>query len=77
MYLPSHADSTALAQLSRRTTLPVASRVVVQTAYLIAIWTQRHRTRRALRHMSFHRLDDIGQSPRAAHREYYKPFWRP
>ncbi len=77
MPLTSHADSLALAHLSQRRSLPLASRVAVKAAWLIAIWTHRRRTRVALRDLPADLLNDIGLSPRDAFLEAHKPFWRP
>lgn len=77
MYLPTSADQSALAQLSRAGTLPLASQVAVRLAYLIAVWTTRHRTRRALRHLSVEQLRDIGLDRGTADLEMTKRFWRP
>ena len=77
MYLPASADQSTLAQLSRAGTLPLASQVAVRVAYLIAIWSTRHRPRRVLRHMSMEQLRDIGLDPSSADIESQKGFWRP
>jgi len=77
MYMPTHTDQIALAQLARRDTLPLGSRVAVRVAYAIAVWTTRHRTRLALRHLSTAQLDDLGLTATEARNEAAKPFWRP
>ena len=71
------SDHLALAQLSRRSSLPVMSSVAVQTAFLIALWSQRYRTRTSLKHLPDYVLRDIGLTPTQAKSESCKWFWRP
>ncbi|QGX98181.1 DUF1127 domain-containing protein [Roseovarius faecimaris] len=74
--LTTTPDHTALAQLSARTTLPMASRVAIKVAYWIVLWSQRSRTRNTLRDLSDAQLKDIGLTPRQATDECSKWFWR-
>jgi uncharacterized protein YjiS (DUF1127 family) len=73
----SPASSTALTQLSARSTLPLVSQVAIKVAYLYLVWTQRRRTRNALRDLSDHSLRDIGLTADQARAEADKWFWRP
>ena len=43
---------------------------------MIRLWIRNHRTRRSLRGMEPHRLQDIGIDRTSAERESRKPFWR-
>lgn len=73
----SPASSTALTQLSARSTLPLVSQVAIKVAYLYLLWSQRRRTRTVLRDLSEHSLRDIGLTSDQAHTEANKWFWRP
>lgn len=75
--LTTTPDLSALAQLSARNTLPVASRVAIKVAYLCLLWSQRSRTRTSLSALPEYQLRDIGLSRREAAEEYGKWFWRP
>ncbi|MFK7937832.1 MAG: DUF1127 domain-containing protein [Roseovarius sp.] len=77
MAILSPASSTALTQLSARSTLPLISQVAIKVAYVCLLWSQRRRTRMALRDLSDHTLRDIGLTPTQAHAEADKWFWRP
>ena len=41
----------------------------------VKLWLNTMRERRALRHMSYSQLEDIGVSPKAADAEAARPFW--
>lgn len=73
----THTHSTALTQLSARSTLPLVSQVAIKVAYLTLLWTQRSRTRHDLRHLSDNALRDIGLTREQAGDECGKWFWRP
>ena len=73
----SVTDRSSLAQLDARTTLPVGTRMAVRVAWLLALWSDRHRTRLHLGELSPHLLRDIGLTSEAAEIEAAKPFWRP
>lgn len=77
MAILSPASSTALTQLTARSTLPLTSQVAIKVAYLCLLWSQRRRTRAALRDLPDHTLRDIGLTPDQARREADKWFWRP
>jgi len=72
---PTH--STALTQLSARSTLPFVSQVAIKVAYLALLWTQRSRTRNSLRTLPDSVLRDIGLTPHQTRAECRKWFWRP
>ncbi len=73
----STASSTALTQLSARSTLPLVSQVAIKVAYLCLLWSQRSRTRYALRDLPEATLRDIGITSDQARHEANKWFWRP
>ncbi|MDX1786213.1 MAG: DUF1127 domain-containing protein [Roseovarius sp.] len=70
----TQSDRMALTQVPA---LPVLAVIAVRVAYLIALWSFRHRTRKTLATLPAHALDDIGMSPRQATLESRKWFWRP
>ncbi|MEM6480999.1 MAG: DUF1127 domain-containing protein [Pseudomonadota bacterium] len=67
----------ALAQLSARSSLPAVSRVAVRIAWVCAVWVHRRRSRNHLADLDPRMLNDIGMTPREAHTEAHKWFWRP
>ncbi|MEM6579507.1 MAG: DUF1127 domain-containing protein [Pseudomonadota bacterium] len=73
----TQSDRAALARLSARTSLPAFSRVAVQLAWMYAVWTHRRRSRTQLADLDFRMLEDVGLTPREAHSEARKWFWRP
>lgn len=77
MFSLTRTDTPALEQLSARTTLPVPSRVAVELAWLYLVWTQRRKGRQELARLDDHLLLDIGLTPKEAHLETRKWFWRP
>jgi uncharacterized protein YjiS (DUF1127 family) len=56
--------------------LPTAARLVRQIASTVTLWSQRHRSRLALKNVDAHMLRDIGLDPASAAIEATKPFWR-
>lgn len=73
----TQSDRMALTQLGARTNLPVAAVIAVRCAYLITLWSFRHRSRRQLNSLPYAALEDIGLTPRQAALESRKWFWRP
>ena len=61
--------------LSRRP-LPPVSRLLVSATLALVTWDLRRRTRKDLRDLSGHMLQDIGLDPVEARLEAAKPFWR-
>ena len=64
------------AELSAQARIPVMSRVAIELAHLIARWSHRVNSRRALASLEPHMLRDIGLTQEAALKESEKPFWR-
>ena len=73
----TRTDHLALAQLTAHTTLPVLSRVAVRVAWLCLLWHRRSRSRAVLRDLDTRMPRDIGLTPKQAHVESRKWFWRP
>jgi uncharacterized protein YjiS (DUF1127 family) len=69
----THHDMTIV---SAHRPLPPVANVIFAVAVLVMKWEQRRMTRRALRRMDAHLLDDIGFSAEAAQAESTRPFWR-
>ena len=67
-------NTAALAYLQTRPLTPFAS-LVLQFVVLCVAWSERRRTRRALRKLDDHQLQDIGLTRRAADEEAKRPFW--
>ena len=65
-----------LSYLYAHTPLPGPAELALRVAVTVTKWTQRHRTRQALKRLEAHRLADIGKSAEAAWREAALPFWR-
>lgn len=56
--------------------LPPVAAAVFALAVTVLKWEQRQQTRRALKHLDPHMLNDIGLSARAAQAEASKAFWQ-
>lgn len=65
-------DMTALA----RHPLPPLSRALLRATLVAIQWDLRRRTRRDLRGLTGHMLQDIGLDPYSVAIEAAKPFWR-
>jgi uncharacterized protein YjiS (DUF1127 family) len=66
----------ALAYLDAAATLPALSVLAVRAAVVMAIWSERLRTRNDLKSLNTAGLRDIGLTPGQALHEARKPFWR-
>ncbi len=73
----SRSDQMVLSQLSQSQRLPALSRLLVGAAWVLLLWSHRHRTRRDLRYLDPHLLRDVGLTQDDARIEAQKPFWRP
>ena len=56
--------------------LPLIAQVAVSFAYLVVIWSERHKTRKQLRKLSPQLLRDVGITQTMSVEEARKPFWR-
>ncbi|HCQ67666.1 MAG TPA: hypothetical protein DIU07_22145 [Rhodobacteraceae bacterium] len=65
-----------IAFLTAQDRLPALAEIAVAVAVMVTRWTLRDRTRKALKHLDPHQLDDIGKTPQEAWREAALPFWR-
>lgn len=73
----SHALHPAqIAILSREQPLPALATWAVVFAVLVTKWDMRIRTRRALRRLEAHELDDIGMTAAQASAQAHRPFWK-
>ena len=73
----SHALHTAQVRiLNAQTNLPLVAGVAVKFAVAVTYWDTRRKTRRALKHLEPHLLNDIGIDRVTAQAEASKPFWQ-
>ncbi|MEM9580494.1 MAG: DUF1127 domain-containing protein [Pseudomonadota bacterium] len=68
-------DTNELIFLSSRQRLPAITVILVRAAVTWANWRMHARTRKSLKHLDAHLLDDVGLSSHQARREAQKPFW--
>lgn len=73
----TRSDRAALEHLRAHSSLPMVSRIAVQVAWCVLIWSQRHKSRIDLSQLDDRMLKDIGMTPREAAKESSKWFWRP
>ncbi|MBV2361108.1 DUF1127 domain-containing protein [Thalassococcus sp. CAU 1522] len=69
------AYRSALATLEATRPLPVLAGIALRVAVVLAVWSQRRRTRIALADLDAHMLRDIGIEPEIARAEARRPFW--
>ncbi len=55
--------------------IPTLAVILIGIADCITLWSHRTRSRRQLKDMPYHRLDDIGVTAAEAQSEAAKPFW--
>ena len=74
----SHALHTAqqIEILNAQAHLPVIARAAVKFAVLVTKWDTRQKTRKTLKALEPHLLDDIGLDRTSALTEAAKPFWQ-
>ncbi|MBW4708791.1 DUF1127 domain-containing protein [Roseobacter sp. YSTF-M11] len=65
-----------MAYLNQAKSMPALAIVAVEFAVCVSKWATRRRTRRALRQLTVWQLTDVGLTPRQAHDEAAKVFWR-
>ncbi|SFE07345.1 DUF1127 domain-containing protein [Roseivivax sediminis] len=69
-----HLAQTAF--LSRQSRLPAPASVALSVAVVLAKWSERRRTRRALADLDDHLLSDIGLDRWTAQAEARRKFWQ-
>lgn len=69
-------SARTLDYLNANRTVPVMSLIAVEFAVVLAKWATRRDTRRALKQLTDWELRDVGLTPRNAHLEASKVFWR-
>jgi uncharacterized protein YjiS (DUF1127 family) len=62
--------------LNSQYSMPVAARLAVWFAVMVTTWDTRWRTRRTLKGLEDHVLNDIGLDHFTAQAEASKPFWQ-
>ncbi|WP_417699447.1 DUF1127 domain-containing protein [Pseudophaeobacter sp.] len=77
MTTPATQSHTHMSYLTNRAALPVLAQAAVAFAVLVTKWSNRHRSRKALKTLSVEQLRDIGISRAEAHYQGTLPFWRP
>ncbi|WP_187430038.1 hypothetical protein ROLI_023190 [Roseobacter fucihabitans] len=71
--IPSPESMAYLAQVK---TMPTVAIVALEFAVCVSKWATRRATRRALKQLTVWQLEDVGLTPRQAHSEASKVFWR-
>jgi uncharacterized protein YjiS (DUF1127 family) len=66
----------ALAYLDAQAPLPALAVFAVRVAVTVTKWSTRTRTRKALKKLPPHILQDVGLDPHEAWREAVQPFWK-
>jgi len=56
--------------------MPLVARMAVRFAVAVTKWDMRRKTRRHLKNLTPHLLNDIGLDASTAHAELSKPFWQ-
>ncbi|MRU16966.1 DUF1127 domain-containing protein [Roseovarius sp. A21] len=77
MTILTRTDRSALQSLAAQNALPAIASVAVRFAYLVTLWSQRSRTRRALKRLPAHLRKDVGLTADQADIEARKLFWNP
>ncbi|MEM9638270.1 MAG: DUF1127 domain-containing protein [Pseudomonadota bacterium] len=75
----AHAQTpspTSLAYLNEAKEMPALAIYAIEFAVCVSKWATRRRTRRALKQLTVWQLEDVGLTPRQAHDEASKVFWR-
>lgn len=65
-----------VATLNDHSPMPALARLLVTAAIVVIKWDRYRQTRKALRGLEPHLLDDIGVTPSAARAEANKRFWQ-
>jgi len=68
--------NTRLAWLDAQAPLPTLADWALALAVTVTQWSTRARTRKALKKLPPHLLDDVGLDPHEAWREAVQPFWK-
>ncbi|MDA9865489.1 DUF1127 domain-containing protein [bacterium] len=65
-----------LALLNEQTRLPSAAHVLIAMAVVMTKWDRYRRTRKVLKGLEPHLLEDVGLTKDDVNREAEKPFWK-
>ena len=65
-----------LSHLTATQKLPLVAAFAIQFAGLVTEWDERHRTRRHLKALDAHLLQDIGKTPAQAREQAARWFWQ-
>ncbi|MDO6591598.1 hypothetical protein DS901_09355 [Loktanella sp. D2R18] len=64
------------AAISSPSSMPLAARIAVRFAVAVTKWDTRRKTRKHLKALPAHLLNDIGLDSATAKAEVIKPFWQ-
>ncbi|APZ54769.1 DUF1127 domain-containing protein [Salipiger abyssi] len=74
--MTSTTQAPLIAYLDAQRPLPPQSAFALRIAVVLAKWSERRRTRRALAQLDPHLLRDIGLERHVAHKEARRMFWQ-
>ncbi len=70
------AHAPLIAYLDAQRPLPVLASLALRFAVVLAKWSERQRTRKALAQLDGHLLRDVGLERHVAYREARRTFWQ-
>ncbi|MBY6006310.1 DUF1127 domain-containing protein [Salipiger bermudensis] len=70
------AHAPLIAYLDTQRPLPLLSAIALRTAVVLAKWSERQRTRKALGQLDDHLLRDVGLERHVAYKEARRMFWQ-
>jgi uncharacterized protein YjiS (DUF1127 family) len=70
------AHAPLIAYLDAQRPLPLLSAIALRIAVVLAKWSERRRTRLALRQLDDHLLQDVGLKRHVAYKEARRMFWQ-
>ncbi|MBU2962252.1 DUF1127 domain-containing protein [Citreicella sp. C3M06] len=70
------AQAPLIAELDAQRPLPLMANIALRLAVVLAKWSERARSRKALGQLDAHLLRDVGLERRVAQREAHRMFWR-
>ncbi len=74
--MPPSLHAAKLARLNDQARLPSGAHVLIAMALVVTKWDRYRRTRKTLRNLEQHQLEDVGLSRHDAFIETQKPFWK-